>query len=82
MGKRVKRKLDIIGYPDNAANNFSWTRLIAYTVFSIILSVLLIITTIGYQYEGKALTFSIIGILLIVGYSILNILAIIKKIRN
>lgn len=77
-----KYSLDIKNYPQNAAKNFPLSRIIFYTCFSVLLTVLLAITTIKAGYTGKALLFSGIAFILILGYSVLNIMALIIKLKN
>lgn len=77
-----KRKLDIEGYPENAAKNFSMTRLIIFTAFSALLTILLLVTSLQYNYEGIAFVFTGIVFLAILGFTIMNIIAIVKKIKG
>lgn len=77
-----RRNLDIKGYPENAAKNFSFTRIIIYTAFSLILTMALLITTIQSNYEGTALLFTAIAFALILGFTILNIKALILKYKD
>lgn len=79
----MKRKaLNIKDYTKNAAINFTYTRLIIYTVVSLILSISLIVTMIEYKYEGTAFLFNAVALVMIVGYLFLNIKAILTKINN
>jgi len=82
MKQKRPPKLDIKNYVENASNNFSLNRLIAYTLISIILTVLLAITTIKQDYSGTPLIYISIAFVLILGYTILNILALIRKIKD
>ena len=77
-----KRSLDIQGYPENAAKNFSITRIIIYTMFSLLLTVALFITSIQSNYEGTALLFTSAAFVLILGFTFLNIKALILKIKE
>lgn len=77
-----KRRLDIKGYPENAAKNFSLTRIIMYTAFSLMLTIALLVTSIRANYQGKALLFTGLAFILIFGFTILNIQALIKKIKD
>jgi len=74
------RKLNIKSYPENAAKNTKWYRLIIRTLLAAGLSFALIYTTITQQYDAKASIFCLIGIIIIVFYFVLNVLAIITKI--
>ena len=80
----MKRKygLNIPGYVDNAAEKFSYRRLIIYTVISLVLTILLIISAFKEKYTGKAMIFTSIVIVIIAGYTTLNIKALITKIHN
>lgn len=77
-----KQSLNIANYSKNAAKNFSYTRLVIYTIISMLLTVSLVITMIQYKYEGKAFLFNAVALVMIVGYLFLNIKAIIIKYRN
>ena len=77
-----KRNLNIQDYTKNAAKNFSMTRLIVYTIISAILTVLLFVTSLQYNYEGVAFIFTGLVFLAIFGYTVLNICAIVKKIKD
>lgn len=77
-----KRRLDVKGYPENAARNFSFTRIIIYTAFSLILTIALLITTVQSNYQGTALLFTAIAFALILGFTILNIKALILKYKE
>ena len=77
-----KYNLNISGYVDNATNKFSMKRLVVYTIISIVLTVLLLINFIQENYEGRALLFTGVALILILGYTILNIKALIKKIKD
>lgn len=77
-----RRNLDIKGYPQNAAKNFSFTRILIYTAFSLILTIALFITTLQSNYQGTALLFTGIAFVLIVGFTILNIKALIIKVKE
>lgn len=77
-----KRKLDTSGYAENAAKNFSLTRIIIFTAFSLLLTILLLVTSLQYQYEGTALLFTGLAFFAILGYTILNIKALILKIKK
>lgn len=74
-----KYRLNVSGYVDNAAKKFSTLRLTIYTVISLILTILLGISCVKEKYEGIALLFTSIALVLIAGYTILNIKALIKK---
>ena len=77
-----KRRLDVKGYPENAARNFSFTRIIIYTAFSLILTIALLITTVQSNYQGTALLFTAIAFALILGFTIFNIKALILKYKE
>ena len=77
-----KRSLDIQGYPENAAKNFSITRIIIYTAFSLILTIALFVNTVQSNYQGMALLFTGVAFVLILGFTILNIKALIIKIKE
>lgn len=77
-----KYNLNISGYVDNAANKFSMKRLVVYTIISIVLTILLLINFIQENYEGRALLFTGVALILILGYTILNIKALIKKVKD
>ena len=77
-----KYNLNISGYVDNAASKFSMKRLVIYTAISSILTILLFINFLQENYEGKALLFTGVALILILGYTILNIKALIKKIQG
>lgn len=77
-----KRKLNIEDYTKNAAKNFSMTRLIIYTAISALLTILLFVTSLQYNYEGVAFIFTGIVFMAILGYTILNICAIVKKVKE
>jgi len=79
MKMKPKYRLNIKGYSDNAAKKFPITKLITFTVISLVLFVLLLVTTIQSNYKGKALFFCVVALILIFGYFILNITALIKK---
>lgn len=78
----IKHPLNIKGYPKNAAKNFSLTKLIVYTAISLLLTIMLLVTTIQYDYAGTALLFTSIAFFLIAGYTVLNVLAIIEKLKK
>lgn len=79
----MKRKsLNVKDYVKNAAKHFSFTRLFIYLFVSLALTIGLLLSILKGQYEGVALTFSMIALLLIAGYSVMNILAIVKKIKE
>lgn len=82
MRAGFKYSLNIKDYPENAAKNFSMTRLITFTVVSIVLTIMLLVSIIQNGYQGKALVFTGLAFLCILGYSILNILALIIKTKN
>jgi len=82
MKVKFKYRLNIAGYCDNAAEKFSYLKLSLFTLFSLGLSALLINEIIKNNYQGKALLFSSIALLLIVGYFILNVIALFKKITK
>lgn len=77
-----KRNLDIKGYPENAAKNFSFMRIIIYTILSLILTLALFISTLQSNYQGIALLFTAIAFTLILGFTILNIKALIIKTKK
>lgn len=77
-----KQKLNIKDYSKNAAKNFSYRRLIIYTILSLTLTILLAISAIQSKYEGKALFFVFIAFIMIAGYTILNIIALINKTKE
>lgn len=77
-----RTQINIRDYTKNAANNFSYRRLIIYTSVSLLLTILLIISIIKSKYTGKALLFSSLALLMIAAYTILNIIALIKKSRS
>jgi len=77
---KARPKLNIKNYPENAANNFTLGRIVVYTLISLALSILLVITSFGY--EGKAMIFTGIAFFMIAGYTILNIKALIIKIKD
>ncbi len=77
-----RRSLDIANYSKNAANNFSYTKLIIYTIISLLLTVALIATMIEYDYEGKAFLFNAVALVMIAGYLFLNIKAIYLKYKK
>ena len=58
---------NIKNYVKNASKYFSLKKLVLFTVFSLILSVLLAISIIKAHYEGVGLIFSIIVLALIIG---------------
>ena len=80
----MKRKynLNVTGYVDNAAEKFSYKRLIVYTIISLVLTVLLIVSAFKEKYTGRAMIFTSIVIVIIAGYTTLNIAALIKKSQN
>lgn len=73
------RRLDIAHYVENATKNLSYRRLFIYTCVCIIFTILMILTIINNKYEGKALIFSSIVLILIASYGVLNILALFRK---
>lgn len=73
------RRLDIAHYVENASKNLSYKRLFIYTCICLIFTVLMIITIIKNKYEGKALIFSSVVLILIAAYGVLNILALFRK---
>ena len=73
------RRLDITHYVENASKNLSYKRLFIYTCMCLIFTVLMIITIIKNKYEGKALIFSSVVLILIAAYGVLNILALFRK---
>lgn len=77
-----RRSLDIANYSKNAAKNFSYTKLIIYTIISLLLTVALIATMIEYDYEGKAFLFNAVALVMIAGYLFLNIKAIYLKYKK
>lgn len=80
----MKRKysLNIAEYADNAAKRFSYKRLVIYTLISLVLTVLLIISAFKEKYTGRAMIFTSIVIVIIAGYTALNIMALVKKTQN
>ena len=79
----MKRKsLNIKVYANNAAKNFTYTRLIIYTVISLLLTIALIVTMIEYKYEGTAFVFNAAALVMITGYLFLNIKAILTKYKK
>lgn len=76
------RRLDIAHYVENASKNLSYRRLFIYTCISIVFTVLMILTIIKNKYEGKALIFSSVVLILIAAYGVLNILALFRKNSN
>ena len=79
---KKRPSLNISGYSDNAAEKFSFVRLGIYTVVSIALAIALAFSTIGQGYSNSGMIFTGIAFLMISGYALLNIIAIIKKIQN
>ena len=77
-----KRSIDINGYPENAANNFSIKRIVIYTIISLILAIVLFVDTVKNNYQGMALLFTGVVFVLILGFVILNIKALIIKIKE
>lgn len=77
-----KHKLNIKGYPDNAAKNFSLTRLVIYTLFSLFLTIMLLVTSLDKHYEGLAFMVTAMTFILILGFTVLNIIAIIRKLNE
>lgn len=77
-----KHRLNVADYSKNAAKNFSFYKLLTITLISIVLTIMLLVTSLQYNYQGKALLFVGIAFMLIFGYSILNIQALLIKIRN
>lgn len=77
-----KHKLNIQDYSNNAAKNFSLTRIAIYTAISLILTILLGINLVQSNYQGKALLFTGVAFICILGYTLLNISALIKKIKD
>lgn len=73
------RRLDIAHYVENASKNLSYKRLFIYTCICLIFTALMIITIIKNKYEGKALIFSSVVLILITAYGVLNILALFRK---
>ena len=79
----MKRKsLNIKDYTKNAARYFSYTRLIIYTVLSLVLTIALIISMVQYQYQGAAFLFNAVALFMIAGYFFLNIKALITKYKD
>ena len=74
--------LNIKDYTKNAAKNFTYGRLFIYTGVSLALTILLILSIFKNGYTGKALLFSSLALLMIIAYTILNIIALIKKSRS
>lgn len=81
MKAKFKYRLNIVGYCDNAAQKFSYLKLIIFILVCIALALLLFNDIIKQNYQGKALLFSAIALTVIVAYLILNIIALIKKIK-
>lgn len=81
MRRGFKYKLNIKDYPFNAAKNFSMTKLVTFTAISIVLTVMLLISIIQNNYQGKALVFTGLAFICVLGYSILNICALVVKTR-
>ena len=73
------RRLDIAHYVENASKNLSYRRLFIYTCICVIFTILMILTITKNKYEGKALVFSSIALILIAAYGVLNILALFRK---
>lgn len=82
MNNKNYRKLNIKDYSKNASKNFSYTRLIIYLVISIALDTLLVISMLKQDYKGIGLVFCLIVFMLVLGFIILNIMAIIEKIKK
>ena len=76
-----RQPLNIKDYTKNAAKNFTYGRLFIYLAISLALTILLILSIIKNQYTGKALLFSSLALLMIAVYTILNVIALIKKSR-
>jgi len=79
MNKKLP-KLNIKAYPQNAAKNFSYLKIIIFIIVSLGLSAALAWSAKGYT--GTALTFSLFAFILIFLYALLNIWALIIKIRD
>jgi len=77
---KKKPKLNIKDYPKNAAENFSLGRLVTYTLISLALTIMLALTSKGY--EGKAMIFTGVAFFMIAGYTLLNIKALIIKLKE
>ena len=77
-----KYRLNIKDYTKNAAKNFSLTKLIIFVALSLTLTIMLFVTSLQYDYQGVALLFTGLAFILILGYTILNISALIKKIKD
>ena len=78
----LKYKLNIQDYTKNAAKKFSYVKLIIFTIISLALTILLLISALQSNYQGIAFIFTGLVFILIFGYTILNISALIKKIKN
>ena len=76
-----RTQINIQNYTKNAAKFFSYKRLFIYTAISLVLTILLIISIVKSAYTGKALLFSSLALLMIGAYTVLNVIAIIKKSR-
>ena len=77
-----RQPLNIKDYTKNAAKNFTYGRLFIYLAISLALTILLILSIVKSKYTGKALLFSSLALIMIAAYTILNIVALIKKIKN
>lgn len=77
--KRKPQKLNIAGYVDNAAKNFSAFRIAIYAVISIFLGVALIVTSIGQNYKTSGKLYVSIAAMAIFAFAIMNIMALVKK---
>lgn len=77
-----RQTINVKDYTKNAANHFSYKRLFIYIAISSALTILLIISIIKNAYTGKALLFSTLALLMIAIYTVLNIIALIKKRRS
>lgn len=77
-----KRRLNIKDYTKNAQKNFSVGRLFLYTALSVALTVMLFVTSINEHYEGTAFIFTWFVFVLILGFTVLNIIALINKIKD
>lgn len=77
-----RQQLNIKDYTKNAAKYFSYKKLIIFIIVSLLLTILLAISIFKSEYEGVGLIFSTIVLALIFGYTILNIVALITKIKK
>jgi len=76
---KKKNRFSLNSYPINAAKYFTFKRLIIYTAISAILSILLTLTSAGY--DGLMAVFTNFALFMILTCTIMNVMAIIIKIR-